>query len=433
MGGSGKKAPQAKQAYENSFDFDIGANVWLPRAAETNALDTANWAESMMTGGIPEVSVASSPGHFFGTTDWSGAAGGQGYGYTSGTWNTDPLGALQYTPSANYVNALGPTLGTEYQGDAYLMNQANNQAATYNARATSDYNRITGYDYALEDQINQLLGADVGNINQARDLANQQLGYVGQARDLANQDIGYINQARDVTYGLETGTGLFGSQAAYINQAVSSGEAAVQQQLASMGLSSSTQNAMLQNQVAQSGAATAGQLVQGNLQLSEGQQNLEQQLYGTDISRLGTEAQLYGTAVTRMGTEAGIYGTDVERYKAVQNQQAMDQTLYSTDASLGLSNQQLSASTLQDFGNIFKQLQSTYSVANSSANNFMTQALAPYGYILQDLATRSGVNVANAQVAGTITKAEIDGTSQMVSSLFEAIGSAVGGATHMGA
>jgi hypothetical protein len=151
----------------------------------------------------------------------------------------------------------------------------------------------------------------------------------------------------------------------------------------------------------------------------------EADIYGTDVSRIKTEADIYGTDVSR-------YGTDVERYKAAQNQQSLDQQLYSTDASLGLSNQQLAASELQDFGNIFKQLKDTYSTASTAANNFMTQNLAPYGYILQDLATRSGVNVANAQNKTKMAVAESAAIGEGISSLFEAIGNIVGGVTGGG-
>lgn len=68
--------------------------------------------------------------------------------------------------------------------------------------------------------------------------------------------------------------GLTSGQQAYVDQATSSGQAAIQQQLASEGLTGSTSNVMLQNEQQQAGAATAGQLIQGNEQLVQQAQQL---------------------------------------------------------------------------------------------------------------------------------------------------------------
>lgn len=459
--GKGGGGGQAKNASWRNLDSTLQEMSNQPLQEAAQSMSVGNWASDLLTGGaVTSQSVGPGKdawsGYWFSDPTQGYAMGGQqptwgnvlsaeqGVQTTGGAQGGGST--LQFNPSGAWATQAGPVLGGAYLEDIYNVNQANSLEGTFYGRGTQDYAQIE-QDRQMTLALQGLLGQDVnqmttqqGNIDYSRALANQQLGNVDEARGLANQDINYINAARQATQGLETGTGLYSTQQAYVDQAVASGQAAVQQKLASMGIGESTQNAMLQNQVAQSGAATAGQLVQGNIQLSEAQQQLEQQLYGTDVTRLQTEAGLYGTGIQRMQTEAGIYGTDVQRYGTdVSRQQAdiaqqnADFNTYNLDTNLGLSQQQLSQQAVSGLLNIQTSLQNVYSGANQAASQFFNNALAPYGYILSDLATRSGINVSNAQIAEQAQAAQSQGMGSLlqgVGSLFGSggLGSLLGGA-----
>lgn len=90
-----------------------------------------------------------------------------------------------------------------------------------------------------------------------------------------------------------TGSGLYPSQQALINQGVTSQQQQITQQLANEGLSNSTLGASLRGQAQMSGAAAAGQLIQSNIALAEQEQGvgMQEQQIGLDASQISIAAQ----------------------------------------------------------------------------------------------------------------------------------------------
>ena len=177
-------------------------------------------------------------------------------------------------------------------------------------------------------------------------LFNQGQSMIPGAQWLINQGEGMVNTGM-------TGTGLYPSQQAMVDQATKSQQAAIQQQEASEGLTSSTQNAQLKGQAAQQGAATAGALIQGNIQLGQSQIGLgqAQMSLAENWSQLGVATQQAAIqAITTMASQsAGLQGQMWT--EAMQGYGMVGQFLQSAMNGFGESSQslglELSASTAQ--------------------------------------------------------------------------------------
>jgi hypothetical protein len=285
----------------------------------------------------------------------------------------------------NMVNQLG-TLSQEEHN--YLLAPATQQGSLANLVSTGAYDAQNPYGVPIVP--NQMV-----DIKSATNLAPQMQGNVSLANELAQMGLsqeqtayGQSQQDRAQTLSLERGTGLYPSQQAYVNQAVQSGQAAVQQQLASEGLTSSTQNAMLQNQVAQSGAATAGQLIQGNIGLSQSQQQLEQQ-----AMQQGGALALGGASLSQqgLGQLQNLWQSAANQWGAMQ-QQGFEQAL-------------------QGYGMI---------------GQFFQGALQPYGYQLQGYKILSDETIANSQLQTQLMTAEQQAQAQGMSGLLGGLGSLFG-------
>lgn len=151
---------------------------------------------------------------------------------------------------------------------------------------------ITPYSLQQVNQMGFLSGTGLP-AQQAATLAETQ-GLQAEQQQLYGQGQNLYNMAT-------TGTGLFPSQQAFVNQATQSEQAQLEQQMANAGLTSSTQAGILQGEAAQQGAATAGQLIQGNIQAAQNQIQLSNQaaqlvLAGQELS-LQQENALFGQSV----------------------------------------------------------------------------------------------------------------------------------------
>jgi hypothetical protein len=142
------------------------------------------------------------------------------------------------------------------------------------------------------------------------------------ANQLQGEGTSILGQGQTLLGEATSGTGLFPSQQAWVNQGVSAQQAAVQQQMASEGLTSSTQNVQMQGEAAQAGAATAGQLIQGNISLGT---NLEQLGVGTQQAAInalatmasqatGLQGQLWTEAMQGMGMVGQILNDSVSAF-----------------------------------------------------------------------------------------------------------------------
>jgi hypothetical protein len=217
-----------------------------------------------------------------------------------------------------------------------------------------------------------LSGAE-GGIGAETNLAQQFANLTNGGANIFNQGQGIFNQGQGA---FNTGTqmlnqarnkGLFPAQQAEINQAVASQQAALQQQLGSEGLGQSTVAKQLAGQVKLSGAAAAGQLIQGNIQLAEGEQGV-----GLEGEQLGFQGEQLGTQVNQAlyNEFAGI---------ASQNAALQQQTWNEAMQGMGAFGTMLNA-TLQPFGYSMKTqedvLQANVSEADLQAKMSADQAQA---------------------------------------------------------
>lgn len=245
--------------------------------------------------------------------------------------------------------------------------------------------------YGQEFAENSVVGADAGmspiqlaqrNIGNEEGLASQFQGDTNFANQMAQYGAGQVKAGNNEVSQLEHGSGLFGSQQAYIDQATKSGQSAVQQQMANEGLTSSTQNAMLQNQVAQSGAATAGQLVQGNISLAQ---------QGTQIAQQLTMGE-QGLSQASTGALQNLWTTAAGQWGGMQQQ--------------GFSQ------AMQGYGMIGQYFQG---------------ALQPYGYQLQAQNLLLQKELGSAQINANMITAEQSAQSGGMSSLMGGLSSLLGG------
>jgi hypothetical protein len=185
------------------------------------------------------------------------------------------MGSAAPTTSSSGVvsSGAGSELGPFLQ-NAWDAIQAEGAGATQlSGEGTNIYNEGQG-----------LLTSAEGMINQGQGMLGAAGSYLNEGQSILGQGQGMVNQAT-------TGTGLYPSQQAMVNQAVQSQQAAIQQQMASEGLTSSTQNAQLKGQAAQQGAATAGQLIQGNIAAGQAQENVGISQENVGISQEGVAQQ----------------------------------------------------------------------------------------------------------------------------------------------
>jgi hypothetical protein len=112
--------------------------------------------------------------------------------------------------------------------------------------------------------------------NEGTNIYNEGQGLLTASQNMMNQGQSILGQGQGMVNTATTGTGLYASQQAMVDQATKSQQAAIQQQMASEGLTSSTQNAQLKGQAAQQGAATAGQLIQQNIAAGQAQMGIGQ-------------------------------------------------------------------------------------------------------------------------------------------------------------
>ena len=193
--------------------------------------------------------------------------------------------------------------------------------------------------------------------NSVQNLMNAQ----GSTGMLGQQAAYETNKGDEMMTKATTGSGLFKSQQAEVNQAVQTQQSQVAQQLASEGLGNSTLKASLQGQAKMSGAAAAGQLIQGNIQLAEGEQQLgtaAQQALFNQFSSIASmsaslQSQMWNQAMQGFGEMGQMMQQTVNAFGyGLQTQQDIEQTA-TQNASLqaqtnatnaGIASQQASSS-----------------------------------------------------------------------------------------
>jgi hypothetical protein len=305
-------------------------------------------------------------------------------------------------------------LGYLNQTDPNGMPTLNDVANTGTNQVTQGFGQGFTSPYQMEglSLLNELGTAPQyqSNINQANALSAYGTGQLESGyNNVAQQEAGVgtyqdqVTQAQQQVTNLENGTGLYASQQAYVDQAVNSGQAAIQQQLASEGLTSSTQNAMLKNQVAQSGAATAGQLTQGNIQLAQA---------GVSQAQNNVQLQQQNVALAQQGVQLAQQLTTGEQSLSSGNVSALS-------AMWGQVAQQEGSASTQAFQNAIGGV--------GLLGGFYNQIGQTYGVQMQGLQLLLQQETAQAQVNAGLQEAETQASSQGKSSMMGGLGSILGG------
>ena len=370
-----------------------------------------NWASSLASGGN-----ASQIGSFASSSIQTGPlvqfpGGGQGGWYSS----FDPSsGLITFTnsrdPGQTFVQGINQSVNPSGYGEFGDL------PPSLISQWTSDYNQNQQQKQtagiqpgvgqaAAQSSMGPFLGQAWGDLQQAQAATGQlapiqaqtaaseamamsdaaTLGSEGQS--LYQTGVSELNQAT-------TGTGLFPSQKAMIDEAVSSEQTNIDSSLAGMGLSNSTQKAQLEGQASLAGAATAGGLVQGNISAAQGTISAAQ-----NQINLGQAAQKL--AVGAQTLEVGEQSALVSELTQISSQSAQIQA-------------QLWSQAMQGYG---------------ALGTIIGQSAQSYGYSLQGYGSilQAETQQANNQVSLETEQAKAD--AQSTSSLFSGLGSILGGSS----
>lgn len=275
---------------------------------------------------------------------------GTGAPGSSGT----PSGAgsgITFNPATDArENAQGLQTFTDASGQSLAWNPAANNGAgawgnfvngQWTPTTTAQQGSFAGVTAAqrnaavAQQQSDSLLGPflsqawnDIGQQQQATGMLPGLMNQTGQLTAAATGD--YTNMMKKGGSMLDqatTGSGLFPSQQAFVDQATKSQQAAIQQQFASEGLTSSTQNVQMKGEAAQQGAATAGELIQGNISAAQNQQQIAQAsqkiaLGGQELS-LGEQAaltqELASISQQSSALQGGVWNETMQGYQMVNS------------------------------------------------------------------------------------------------------------------
>lgn len=368
----------------------------------------ANWAENIATGGNVQTS-AQIP-----------QAGGTGYLPSTGQKTYAPLTATGKGVKGQGAQTVGQEMGgtgTGAGGAGTANPLANLNATTLGPFLTSAVGNLLnaqGMTPALQNLMTQFGTEGQSFLGQAANMYNQGQGLMGTGQGILGTGQGMTAQGREMLNQATSGTGLFPSQQALINQAVSSQQTAVGQQLASEGLGSSTLLGSLQGQAAMSGAAAAGQLIQGNIQAAEAQEQvgIQQQQVGGQVIGLG-EAQ-----VGLSQQEQGL-GLQAQQLSMSAEQALFDQ--FGTISQLSSGMQAM----------MYEEAMSGY----GAMNNMYNSTLGAFGYDLKSVEDQQAVVSQNAQNQLEEQKIQAQAASnesQGFSSMLGSLGSLLGGQGGLG-
>lgn len=227
-GGGGASAPHIQIPSAISGPNSLGTNVFNPLGtfASEEMLGLgglSNWAANLATGG----NVQTSGG--LPSTGWLGGGNTQTFAPFTSSGTTGGGGA-----------------GAGGTGGSFLSGLNSQQLGPFLANAVQNLLNAQGTTAALQTPANTLLTQGGQELSTGNTMLSQATGKQG----------------------------LFPSQQAMIDQAVQTQQTDIGQQLAREGLGNSTLLQSLKGQAALSGAAAGGQLIQGNIQLAQTEQQL---------------------------------------------------------------------------------------------------------------------------------------------------------------
>ena len=311
--------------------------------------------------------------------------------------------AAQNPSNAQQQNELGPYLGQAW-GAIGQQEQATQQMAPIQAE-TAALNQ-----FAM-NQANQLNTQGQAQIGQGENI-------LGQGGNILSQGEGILGQGQTMLNQATTGSGLFPSQQAMINEAVQSEQTQIATQLGAEGLSKSTQLASLQGEAAIAGAGQAGGLVQGNISaanqtmgvgINQEQVGISQEQAGMSQEQIGQNAISLSQAAQKLAL--GAQTLSVGEQSALVSEYA---NIASQSASLQA---QTWSQALQGYGMLGSMIQ-------ASAQS--------YGYSLQAYEGILQAETQQAQIQAQMDTAAAQADAQGTSSIFSGLGSLLGGASKGG-
>lgn len=295
--------------------------------------------------------------------------------------------------------------------------------------------------------------------NLLKGLPAQAKSEFAQANSLFGAGTGVFNQGQNLLNMATTGTGLFPSQQAMINQAVSSQQHEISQQLANAGLSASTQHAQLLGQAALSGAAAGGQLIQQNIaaanqtmatgiaeqqlgtteqQIAQDTQKIGLQAQGDLFNQFATISQLSGGLQQQMYSEAmagygmlgqfmqntvSAFGYSLKSAEDVQNVMLANAGFQLDQAKIDAGAQQASAQGFSSMLGSLGGLLGSGGSGGGGALGGLGGLLGSFGATSPITGTVGGLEVAGGATAGTGLLGSLGGAA---SGAVGAIGSALG-------
>lgn len=356
-----------------------GSNLLADYSSQLYAapLGMANWAADIATGGNFVPSTATGPG----SNLFHGISAAGYPGFTAGQSGMGTTGGGSAGSSAWGNNSLlGPLLSQAW--DAIKNQEAN-------------ANTVPGMIGSANQAASTADAQSQGLYNTGDWLMNNGVDMVGQGR-------GILGQGQQMVTDATTGTGLFKSQQAMVDQATKSQQAAITQQLASEGLSGSTMNAQMRGQAAQQGAATAGGLIQGNIAAGQAQEQVGISQEQAGMSQEQVAQNNYNLA---QGAQKIALGN---RSLAAGEQQALSSELANIASQSSAIQQGMWNESVQGYG-VLGQLMNT--------------TLSAYGVSTNVAAVEGNVSAGQASAQNAAASAG----SQGFSSLLGGVGSLLGG------
>lgn len=287
------------------------------------------------------------------------------------------------------------------------------QMGPFLTQAVQDIMQAQGITHPLKQLLKTLPGQAQSEFGAASEFFKTGGNLLGQGQNLTSEGTSILNQGRGMLNQATTGTGLFPSQQAWINQAVSTQQAEIAQQLSNAGLSMSTQKAQLLGQVSMSGAAAAGQLIQQNI--ASANQTMQT---GIAQEQAGFQQQEVGVQEQQLGTTEQQIAQDTQKIELAAQEALFTQFSTLSQLSSGLQGQ-LWTEGMQGYGMLGQFMQNTMSAfgqnlkANEDVQNVM---LANAGFQLDAARINEGAQQAAAS-----------GFSSMLGSLGGLLGGSSGG------
>lgn len=307
----------------------------------------------------------------------------------------------------------GGSTGTQGGAASGLAGLNSQELGPFLTQAVQDLLKSQGSTGYLKELLKGLPQQAQNEFGLSTDFFNAGNNLIAGGQNITGAGTGLFNKGEGMLNMATTGTGLFPSQQAYINQAVKTQQDQIAQQLANAGLSNSTQKAQLLGQASLSGAAAAGQLIQGNIQAAN-------QTMGVGIveQQAGFQQEQIGLGEQQIGTTEQQIAQDTQKIDLAAQEALFTQFSTISQLSSGMQSQ-LYTEGLQGYGML---------------GQFMQNTMGAFGYELksaedvqQVMEFDASLQMQAAQINAGAQQAASQGFSSMLGSLGGLLGGGSGG------